>query len=230
MSSIPSLTSASAAATQGGVASGNSTASLADSFDAFLTLLTTQLKYQDPTSPMDTNQFVQQLVEFSQVEQSMKTNSQLGTLLQTENTSQSLAALNYVGRTVEATGSSSPLAANGKAEFTYTMPAGASDATLGILDGSGNVIYAAPANINAGKHSFVWNGTDSSGNAVAPDGTYQISIMAHKPDGSTLTVPTGVVATVTGIATDPNGYSLMLGPVTTAISDVVAVRENAPGT
>ena len=204
-------------------------ARLAENFDTFLSLLTVQLKNQDPLSPMDSNQFVQQLVEFSQVEQSIKTNSQLSELLKTETTNQSLAALNYVGRTVEAVGSSSPLAANGKAEFSYTMPAGAADATVGILDSSGRVIYTTPADKNPGKHSFVWNGTDSSGNAVPTDGVYRISVMARKADGTTLEVPTAVVARVSGIATDPNGYSLMLGPVSVAISDVVAVRDNGPG-
>jgi len=226
MSAISSITSGSAA---GGVASGKDNASIADTFDAFLTLLTTQLKHQDPLSPMDSNQFVQQLVSFSQVEQSIKTNAQLSDLLKTESTNQSLAALNYVGRTVEATGSSSPLAANGKAEFSYTIPAGASDATVGILDSSGRVIYSAPGDKSPGKHSFVWNGTDASGNAVPADGVYRIGVMARKADGTTLEVPTGVVARVSGISTDPNGYALMLGPVSIAISDVVAVRDNGPG-
>ena len=225
MSAISSITSGST----GGVASGKDNASIADTFDAFLTLLTTQLKHQDPLAPMDSNQFVQQLVEFSQVEQSIKTNSQLADLLKTESTSQSLAALNYVGRTVEAAGTASPLAANGKAEFGYTMPAGASDATIGILDSSGRVIYSAPADKTPGKHSFVWNGTDSSGNAVPTDGVYQIGVVASKADGTALEVPTTIVARVSGIATDPSGYALMLGPVSIAISDVVAVRDNGPG-
>lgn len=226
MSAISSITSGSAA---GGVASGKDNAAIADTFDAFLTLLTTQLKHQDPLSPMDSNQFVQQLVSFSQVEQSIKTNAQLSDLLKTESTSQSLAALNYVGRTVEATGSTSPLAANGKAEFGYTMPAGAADTTVGILDSSGRVIYSAAGDKTPGKHSFVWNGTDSSGNAVPTDGVYRIGVLARKADGTPLEVPTTVVARVSGIATDPNGYALMLGPVSAAISDVVAVRDNGPG-
>jgi flagellar basal-body rod modification protein FlgD len=225
MSAISSITSGSA----GGVASGKDNASIADTFDAFLTLLTTQLKHQDPLSPMDSNQFVQQLVSFSQVEQSIKTNSQLADLVKTENTNQSLAALNYVGRTVEATGSTSPLAANGKAEFSYTMPGGASEATVGILDSAGRVIYSVSADKNPGKHNFVWNGTDASGNAVPTDGVYWIGVLARKADGTTLEVPTTVVARVSGIATDPNGYALMLGPVSIAISDVVAVRDNGPG-
>ena len=56
-------------------------AQLSSNFDTFLTLLTTQLKNQDPTAPMDSNQFTQQLVEFSQVEQQINTNTNLKTLI-----------------------------------------------------------------------------------------------------------------------------------------------------
>ncbi len=41
------------------------TQQLAGNFDTFLKLLTTQLQNQDPLSPMDSNQFTQQLVAFS---------------------------------------------------------------------------------------------------------------------------------------------------------------------
>jgi flagellar basal-body rod modification protein FlgD len=54
---------------------------IAGNFQTFLTLLTTQLKNQDPTSPLDTDQFTQQLVEFAQVEQQLKSNTQLATLV-----------------------------------------------------------------------------------------------------------------------------------------------------
>src|SRR3546814_6821516 len=63
-------------------------ASLADTFDTFLTLLTTQLKHQDPLNPMDTNEFTSQLVEFTNVEQAMLTNKKLDSLRSEEHTSE----------------------------------------------------------------------------------------------------------------------------------------------
>ena len=54
------------------------TQQLSGNFDTFLTLLTTQLQNQDPLTPMDSNQFTQQLVEFSGVEQQINTNEQSG--------------------------------------------------------------------------------------------------------------------------------------------------------
>src|SRR5690348_5514945 len=73
------------------------TAEIASNFTQFLQLLTTQLKNQDPLSPMDTNQFTQQLVEFSQVEQQLKTNDSLTTLVNLQQAAQSTEALQLVG-------------------------------------------------------------------------------------------------------------------------------------
>src|SRR5258707_239440 len=67
---------------------------LAGNFDTFLTLLTTQLQNQDPLNPMDSNQFTQQLVEFSQVEQQINTNDNLKSLI---SLGQSRSAADAVG-------------------------------------------------------------------------------------------------------------------------------------
>src|SRR5262245_48605192 len=83
------------AATQQTTGTSSVTGSLANNFDTFLQLLTTQLKNQNPLDPLDTNQFTQQLVQFASVEQQMNMNSQLTTLISLQQTSQSTAALGF---------------------------------------------------------------------------------------------------------------------------------------
>lgn len=70
---------------------------LAEDFDQFLNLLTTQLQNQDPLNPMDSNEFTNQIVQFSQVEQAINTNQKLDSLVSLQLASISGAALNYVG-------------------------------------------------------------------------------------------------------------------------------------
>src|SRR5215204_7359614 len=94
-----------------GTASSNKTASdkttgIADNFQTFLTLLTTQLQHQNPLDPLDTNQFTQQLVQFAGVEQQLKSNEQLKALVEIEKSAQATQALIYVGHTVAVDGSS----------------------------------------------------------------------------------------------------------------------------
>ncbi len=63
--------------TGAGTTAGTDRKMLANNFDQFLTLLTTQLKNQNPLEPLDTNQFTQQLVQFASVEQQIKSNTTL---------------------------------------------------------------------------------------------------------------------------------------------------------
>src|ERR1700742_4679470 len=73
---------------------------LAGNFDTFLTLLTTQLQNQDPMNPMDSNQFTQQLVEFSQVEQQIDTNDNLKSLISLGQSRSTADAVGYLGKAV----------------------------------------------------------------------------------------------------------------------------------
>src|ERR1700690_3571140 len=124
--------SASAAST---VSNAMNNTEIASNFTTFLQLLTTQLQNQDPLSPMDTNQFTQQLVQFAGVEQQMKSNDQLSTLVSLQQNAQTTEALALVGATVVVNGSTAPLA-NGQATWTLnsTQPA---TATITIADATG---------------------------------------------------------------------------------------------
>src|SRR5437588_1860412 len=89
--------------------SSTSGATLAGNFQSFLTLLTTQLKNQNPLDPLDTNQFTQQLVQFAGVEQQLKTNDQLTSLVSLQQTAQSTQALGFVGKTAVVDGATTKL-------------------------------------------------------------------------------------------------------------------------
>src|SRR5215475_3297188 len=76
---------------------------LSGNFSTFLTLLTTQLKNQDPTSPMDSNQFTQQLVMYSQVEQQIDSNNNLKTLISQGTSNAAAVTTGYLGKKVSIT-------------------------------------------------------------------------------------------------------------------------------
>src|SRR6201991_4175234 len=98
--STPSSSSSSSSSS-----STTTTTGIADNFQTFLTLLTTQLQNQNPLDPLDTNQFTQQLVQFAGVEQQLKSNDQLKSLIEIEKSAQATQALVYVGNTVAVDGS-----------------------------------------------------------------------------------------------------------------------------
>src|ERR1043165_3489997 len=85
---------------------------LSSNFSTFLTLLTTQLQNQDPLSPMDSNQFTQQLVMFSQVEQQINTNDNLQSLIALNLSQTANSAVNYIGRILVMTNGEGSLQTN----------------------------------------------------------------------------------------------------------------------
>src|SRR6187402_655496 len=75
-------------------------------FQSLLKIIMTQLTYQDPLKPMDNFQFVSQLAQFSQLQQSQTLNDQITSLLSAQATSQ---ATGLLGRTVDFTNQSQDL-------------------------------------------------------------------------------------------------------------------------
>ena len=203
--------------------------SLADNFNTFLTLLTTQLKNQDPTSPLDSNQFTQQLVQMTGVEQQLNSNSLLKQVV--DNTSNGIStAVTLIGKNVKATSDTANLS-NGQAQWTYNLPSNAADLKVEVLDSTGNVVHAeAPSNMTAGDHPFSWNGKDLAGSQLPNGGTYTLRVTATDAAGATLATTNYVQGVVTGV-TQNNGATAITvngGPVDW--SKVVSVDQVAPTT
>jgi flagellar basal-body rod modification protein FlgD len=193
---VDATTSAAAAAATTGSALGK--ARLAENFDTFLTLLTTQLKNQDPLSPMDSNQFTQQMVQMTGVEQQLMTNDLLKQLV--GNTASGIsAAVSLIGKNVSAISSDAALN-GGKAQWTYKLDDPADAVRLQVLDSSGKVVHTFNATDNkAGEHDFSWNGKDLTGQQMKDGGTYTLKVTALSAEGKEMTSTTYVKGMVTGV-------------------------------
>ncbi len=174
----------------------NNDTEIASNFTTFLKLLTTQLQNQDPLSPMDTNQFTQQLVEFAGVEQQMKSNNSLSTLVTLDQAAQSTAALNLVGATVVVDGSTTQLS-GGKANWSLNVTKPAT-ATVTIKDATGQTAYTGSFAVNPGMQTFAWDGHGNNG-TLWPDGAYTMTATATDASGQTTAVSTQIQARVDSV-------------------------------
>ena len=190
-STVPTTTAASSVSS---ALNGNT--EIASNFTTFLQLLTTQLQNQDPLSPMDTNQFTQQLVEFASVEQQMKSNDSLSTLVSLEQAAQSTTALTLVGATVVVDGSTTQLT-GGKATWSLNVTKPAT-ATITIKDSTGQTAYTSSFGVNAGAQNFVWDGRGNNGTQW-PDGSYTMTATATDASGQTTAVSTQIQARVDSV-------------------------------
>ena len=212
-------------ATETSSSADKSAATLTESFDTFLTLLTTQLKYQDPLEPMDSAEFTNQLVQFTEVEQSISTNKQLEQLIGMQSANQAVASIGYIGNTVEAVGNQLPLI-DGQAQLTYTLPENAESASILIFNAAGQLVQTIEGATTVGKHPVTWDGTALDGSTL-PDGAYTIAVSARNADNDTLDVSTAIVGTVTGTQNDENGAQLAIGPVLVGLDKIVSVSKKS---
>jgi flagellar basal-body rod modification protein FlgD len=213
-------TAATAAANAG--STGADAAGLTQNFNTFLTLLTTQLRNQDPLSPLDTNQFTQQLVSFSQVEQAINTNKNLTTLIGLQGTNQTIAALPLVGRTVEYSDAIGPLS-GGSLAFSYTLPADAARASLVVQDAQGNAVYTAAADPGSGRHAFTWDGQTNSGQQLPDGGNYTLKVMAVDATGASVNATITTAGKVDGVSVANGQASFEVGGRSVPISKLVTV-------
>lgn len=200
----------------------SSRATIADNFETFLSLLTTQLKNQNPLDPLDTNQFTQQLVQFTGVEQQLKTNEFLEAMMNSTQNSNNAQAVSYIGKQVTTSGVQADLI-DGQAAWSFNLKDRSEDITVTIKDSAGNVVYTHKGAAGAGANSFTWDGVGSDGKKRT-SGTYSIQIAARDAAGSVIPATTEGSGTVTGVDLTDKNPVLLVGSARIPLANVVSVR------
>jgi flagellar basal-body rod modification protein FlgD len=209
--------------TAGGEA--GSAQSLADNFDTFLALLTTQLQNQDPLDPLDSAQFTEQLVQFSGVEQAITTNKKLDRLLDLQADNQLTGAVSYIGRTAEFVSDKLQLS-NSAAKISYGLDGKAAQTTINIVDGSGRVVRSVSGATGAGRHEFIWDGLDGNGTQLA-DGVYNFSVTAVGSDNETIETVSATFGEVSGVEIVDGVATLIMGDLGgISFEQIFAIRES----
>lgn len=199
---------------------------LAKDLNTFLSLLTSQLKHQDPLSPMDSTEFTQQLVQFAQVEQQMSQNDKLDKLVEAHNAGLAATAVSYIGNYVEAEGNQVPLQ-DGKGRFAYGVSEAAKQVGILIKDHTGRVVRAVEGETTAGVHDFRWDGKDDEGNQL-PDGTYSLALTATGKEGSVDTWTT-IFGKVTGVTSKDDQVTLVMDQVGVPMSKLMSISTTWEG-
>lgn len=192
----------------GAAKSGSSAAlsQLTGNLDSFLTLLTTQLKNQDPLQPLDTEKFTSQLVQFASVEQTIQTNKHLETLIGLQAAADREGALSMIGKTISVNGDKASSDGAG-ASWNYSLPQGAAAVSLLVVNEKGQPVAQLAGDGSAGDHSLVWDGKTSDG-GQAPAGVYQLLITAKDATGAAAPYSVQSSLTVTGVSLGATGAAL----------------------
>jgi flagellar basal-body rod modification protein FlgD len=208
-------------AAAGGQKSATDRQGMADNFDAFLMLLTTQLKHQNPLDPLDTNEFTQQLVQFAGVEQSIRQNENLENLIKVSTANAALSAASFVGMRVNVESTTTTLA-NGGAEWTYKSNREAASATFTVRNEAGETVWQESGSFPPGRHTFKWTGHTMDGH-TAPDGKYRLTIEAADASGGVVDVGIEVTAEIDGVDFSGDEPILLVGDKGIPLGDVKSV-------
>ena len=199
---------------------------LASSFDTFLKLLTSQLKNQDPLSPLDSNQFTQQLVQMTGVEQQIFSNDLLKQLVSNSGSTVS-QAVSVIGKDIQASVPTSGLS-GGKANWNYNLDRAATDVKLEVLDSNGKIVHAEAATDNAaGDHTLTWNGKDLSGSQLPDGGAYTLRVTAADSSHAPVTSSVSIKGRVTAVEQSNGAILLSVGGTKIPFSSVTTVTEAA---
>jgi flagellar basal-body rod modification protein FlgD len=204
--------------------SNNALAQIADNYQTFLSLLTTQLQNQDPLSPMDTTQFTAQLTQMTGVEQQLLTNQLLQQLVTQGSSSNAMeSAANLIGKSVTVNGDSATLS-GGTATWSYSLPSTPASEVVSVVDSNNNVIWTGPVTPNgSGTQTFTWNGQNMSGQQQADGGTYTLTIKATDATGNTITPVTTYQGSVTAVGQSGGQTMVTVNGTQTPLSSIVGV-------
>lgn len=209
----------------------NGSATLASNFETFLTLLTSQLKNQDPLSPVDSNQFTAQLTQMAGVEQQLLTNDLLTSLLAAQGSGGLAGASNYIGKEATSAWSATKFT-DGKATWSYELATNAANVKLQVLDANGKVVWEGPAPDKAsGVHDFSWDGKTTSGANAQEGSVYSLKVVATDTLNQTVSSQVLIRGRVTGVEMYDGEPYLTVGNSILPLSTVIALEESrAPST
>ncbi|MBJ2247238.1 MULTISPECIES: flagellar hook assembly protein FlgD [Pseudomonas] len=178
--------------------------------DAFLQLLVTQLKNQNPLSPQDNGAFVAQLAQFSSLEGINTLNDSVNNISSNFSSSQALQASSLVGRSIITQTDKAMVDTSKSMTGSVAVTSAVGNVSVKITDKDGNVVRTVDMGAqSAGSQNFIWDGKNDKGE-VAPAGTYTFNATTKNDKGEPLALATSLPATVTSVTLSKTGGEMLL--------------------
>jgi flagellar basal-body rod modification protein FlgD len=229
-SSIPTTDSSTTTAASSS-SSSSSLTGLTMGKEDFLSLLCTQLQYQNPLDPQDPSEFVAQLSQFSSLEQLINVNDKLDafttSISSLQSTNQMGQALNLLGKTVKAEGNIFQVSSSEANDVSCVLGADASKVTVSIYNSSGTLVRTLElGSQSSGECDISWDAKDNDGSQVA-DGSYYYTVSAVDSDGATVSTATLVSGTVDEVIQESGTVYVKVNGRVIALDKVLTVEESS---
>lgn len=196
--------------------------------DAFMTLLLTQMKNQDPTNPLKSHEMAAQLAQFTQLEKLQNIDSGIAGLRKDGQPNMNFQALAFIGKTITTDNSKVSRAdTESTHDVRFTLPGDAQVLKMTVKDASGNPIRNLEfKNLKTGKNELNWNGMTDDGSKAAP-GEYSVSFEAVGSNGRKMHIETKTEGVISGVNFTPKGPQLLVGKQVVSMEDVKSISETS---
>jgi len=196
--------------------------------DAFLKLLVTQLKSQDPFQPLKNGDFLAQLAQFSQLESLNNIYDQMSTNNVLQSSVNSALSTSLIGNYGVMAGNTISLSGDSQTKTLFAMKS-AGSAKITIHDSAGNTVRVMEASsLDPGDHLVGWDGRDDSGNKVA-DGDYSVSVDVTGGDNAGTSADVYRVGRIRSVRFFGGTPVVVVDNKEYLLGDVLEVSENLPG-
>jgi flagellar basal-body rod modification protein FlgD len=188
--------------------------SLGQTYDQFLTLLTTQLKNQDPLNPMDSKDFTGQLIAMANTEQQIAQTAKMDELIRLNQSSSINQALNYIGLDVTYEGDQFNNYVGYNTTLKYDLEGSGIKGRVSVLDKDNNVVWSKDlatmeGMMSAGEHAITWDGKKNDG-TDAPAGSYKFVVAVQNEANAAIKSIITAPGLVTGIDTSADGQVMLV--------------------
>ncbi|NQZ02697.1 MAG: flagellar biosynthesis protein FlgD [Bdellovibrionales bacterium] len=194
--------------------------------DAFLKLLLTQLKNQDPTSPMESHEMAAQLAQFTSLEKLTNIDSGIKSLTQAQKPEANFDALNLIGKAIQVDGSK--ILRNEETDIhdiKFNLSGSPVSTEVKIKNAAGQLVRKLEySNLKEGQNEISWNGMLEDG-TKAPKGDYRVEISAKSSNGKNLMAEMKQAGVISGVKFSAAGPVLLLGNKEVAMSDVKSITD-----
>ncbi|MEO5666600.1 MAG: flagellar hook assembly protein FlgD [Bdellovibrionota bacterium] len=194
--------------------------------DAFLKMFMTQIKYQDPTSPVDNEKMAQQMAMFSQLEQSVTTNQYLEKMVAKTGDDQQLA-FSMIGKTVAVDKAALFHSKMEPSLFNFNLPQDAAELKVEIVNDAGETVKTIPMTGHGqGEVKVRWDGMTEDGQAAA-SGRYFYKVDAKGLNANPITVESKLEGKVSGITRAGGETFLLVGDQRIRMNEVNSVKDTS---
>lgn len=196
--------------------------------DDFVKLMSAQLKYQDPMSPLKNEEMAAQLAQFSALEQMMNVNQNLEKMAAGQKPQENVLAASLIGKRIQTDSSRFQLAKGAQPEIKFELPSDAEALSVSMVDAKGEVVREIELGaMGKGPQAIRWDGKNSK-NQEQPVGEYTFRINATGDGGKPIQVKTSTSGLVSGVSFEGGKPMLLVGDKKIALDTVGRIEADSP--